>query len=139
MPHSGLHILRFWNDLVLETLPPSWVQNDAQHRPSGTTMASISQTCGRFFRNLEETCCQGRFLSAPWHHLGRFWMDFACILMDCCILVDAFRTHFCNKICRLPTSPDTKRIDSKHQEHADICRNMQRTNANKKRRHQKVN
>ena len=56
--------------------------------------------------------------------------------MDCCIIVDAFRTHFCNKICRLPTSPDTKRIDSKHQEHTDICRNMQRTNANKKRRHQ---
>ena len=44
--------------------------------------------------------------------------------------------QFCNKICRLPTSPDTKRIGSKHQEHADICRNMQDSDANKKRRHQ---
>ena len=58
------------------------------------------------------------------------------MLIGSCIIVDAFRLYFCNKVCRLPTSPDTKRIDSKHQEHTDICRNVQVSTANKKRRHQ---
>ena len=52
--------------------------------------------------------------------------------MDMCLIVDAFRMHFCNNICRLPTSPDTKRIDGKHQEEPpDIFRNVQDSNANK--------
>ena len=63
-------------------------------------------------------------------------MDFAWILIVFCIIVNAFRTHACNKFCRLLTSLDTKRIDSKHQEHTDICRNMQESNGNKKRIHQ---
>ena len=63
-------------------------------------------------------------------------MDFAWISIVFCIIVNAFRTHACNKFCRLLTSLDTKRIDSKHQEHTDICRNMQESNGNKKRIHQ---
>ena len=102
----------------------SWDQNGAQNRPSGANNLKFMKSRSAFFSNLKPTCSQGRFRSAPWHNFGRFCMDFKRILMDCCIIVEAFRTVLCNKICRLPTSPDTKRIDSKHQEHADICRDM---------------
>ena len=38
---------------------------------------------------------------------------------------------FSSKICRLTKPPGTNRPDGKHQEHADICRNMQKSNASK--------
>ena len=36
---------------------------------------------------------------------------------------------FCSSICRMPTPPGTKRNNGKRQEHADNCRNMQKSNA----------
>ena len=102
-------------------LAPSWAQNGAQNRPSGAPNLKFLGRLSAFCRNMEPTCSQGHFLSAPWHRFGWFWIDLAWILIDFCISVGAFRTHACNKISRLLTSPDTKRIDSKRQEHTDIC------------------
>ena len=48
-----------------------------------------------------------------WHHFSRIW------------------SRFCSSICRMPTPPGTKRNNGKRQEHADKCRNMQKSNATK--------
>ena len=42
--------------------------------------------------------------------------------MDFDISFQCISNYVCNKICRCPTSPDTKGIDCAHQEHTDICR-----------------
>ena len=138
MPHSGLHFLRFWCDLV----PKSLILG-APWRPAGHKMPSqLAQVAPKRHQKLlggklvEPTCSQGRFRSAPWHHFGCFWTDSEWICMDFGSMFNAFLKHFCNKIRRLPTPPDTKRIDSKHQEHTAICKKMQESDANKQRRHQ---
>ena len=51
--------------------------------------------------------------------------------MDLGIIFQEFWLLFCSSICRMLTPPRTKRNDGKHQEHADICRNMQKSNARK--------
>ena len=69
-----------------------------------------------FRRSLSE-----RSLAPSWLILDGFLMNF----IDVCITLYVTRRHVYNTSCRLPTSPDTSRIDSKHQEHADICRKSQ--------------
>ena len=51
--------------------------------------------------------------------------------MDLGIIFQEFWLLFCSSICRMLTPPRTKRNDGKHQEHADIRRNMQKSNARK--------
>lgn len=45
------------------------------------------------------------------------------------MIFQGFWIRFCNSICRMPTPPGTKRKKGKRQEHADNCRNMQKSNA----------
>ena len=52
--------------------------------------------------------------------------------MDLGIIFDRFWMLLCSSICRMPKPPVTKRNNGKPQEHADNCRNMQTSNANKK-------
>ena len=63
-----------------------------------------------FFGNLQPTCFQDPFRSAPGHHFGRLWMDFGRILMDFDIIFDRFRIHVCNKICRSPIGLRTSKL-----------------------------
>ena len=68
-----------------------------------------------------------------WSILDGFWMDFEWILMDFGIIFQGFWSRFCSSICRMPTPPGTKRNNRKRQDHAANCRNMQQSNATKKR------
>ena len=115
---------------------PAGAQNGARNRPSGAKSLQKSISMEDFLRVLEPICSQGRFRSVPWHHFAWFRMLFAWILMGLHIIFNVQNAHVCQKICRLPISPDTKRIDSKHQEYTDICINMLAWSANKKHRHQ---
>ena len=108
-------------------LASSWAQNAARNHPSGAKDGLRKLPVDY----VAPTCFQDHFRNAPRHHFGWFWMDFECICMDFVIMLNACLKHCCNKIRRLPTPPDTKRIDSKHQEHTAICRNMQESTANK--------
>ena len=47
------------------------------------------------------------------------------------ISFDRFWLLLCSSICRMPKPPGTKRNNGKRQEHADNCRNMQKSNATK--------
>ena len=51
--------------------------------------------------------------------------------MDCGIIFDRNRTHFCKNISRSPKPPGTKRIDGKPKERANNFRNMHKLNASK--------
>ena len=88
MPHSGLHFLRFWCDLMPKSsiLGTPW-------RPAGPKMApKIAQVAPKCFKNLggatppgpfqKPTCFQDRLRNAPGHHFFGFLMDFDIIFKD---------------------------------------------------------
>ena len=114
-------------------LAPPWILRGPQNRPSGAKNRIFVKRFSVVFRNLEPTCCQGRFRSAHGHHFGRFGMDFGWIWMDFGIMFQGFWSRSCTSICRMPTPPGTKRNNGKRHKHADNYRNMQKSNATKKR------
>ena len=63
LAHPGAKKLDFESPLA-----PGWAPSDTQNHPSGTKMltGSIRKTSAK--RNLEPTCFQGCFRSAPGHH-----------------------------------------------------------------------
>ena len=138
MPHSGPHFSIFWRVLIPKCsilgppCRPAASQNGAQNRQvASKSMKKLVRGETRGIDLLSRSLLERSWVSF-WSIWDGFWMNFDGFWYN----LSMHFGFFCNKICRLPTSPDTKRIGSKHQEHADICRNMQDSDANKKRRHQ---
>ena len=94
-------------------------------------MPYISVSRAHPLADLLPTSLSERSWALFWSILDGFWMDFEWILMDFGIIFQGFWSRFCSSICRMPTPPGTKRNNGKRQEHADNCRNMQKSNATK--------
>ena len=129
----GAKMLDFWTPLA-----PSGIQNGAQNRKSGAQEALYAPVRAPPGRVLERTFLQDPFLNVILSILtllGTTLVDFGWIFygfgMDFGIISKGFWTGFCSSICRMPTPPGTKRNNGKRQEHADNCRNMQKSNATK--------
>ena len=101
---------RFWHPLGF-----SGVHKIYQNRTFNVKKLPFSQRCARLFADL----FQRSFSKRSGHHFGRFWMDLGWLFMDFGIILKCISEHFFNKICRSPTSPNTKRINCKHQEHVN--------------------
>ena len=126
--HSGRHFSTFWRVLI-----PRQLILGTPWRPAGYQMTPkitqvVPKACkkvsgwitfwgssNRLAPKIVFGALFGTILMDFWWILHIFWRIYYGIPNAC-------RTHVCNKICRLPTSPDTKRIDSKHQEYTDMCR-----------------
>ena len=86
-------------------------------------------------------CSQGRFRIGPGHQCDRFRMDFAWILDGFWMDLDEIG-HNCFRVvvafsaaafAECQGRAGTKRTNGKRQEHADICRNMQKKQRKLKR------
>ena len=116
---------RFWHPLA-----PGSAQNDTEITQVAPKMASENSQGNHYLR----TCSQGRFRIVPGHQCGWFWMDLGWIWDGFWWIWDGF-WHNCLGFC-LPLSAaaftecqrraGTKRSNGKRQEHADVCRNMQK-------------
>ena len=124
--------------LIFRHFGTSWCQNarfwDPLWRPAGHQMApkigQVAPKCSPFLKD-GAPFSRPTFTLISWsahgHHFDRFWMDLGWILMDFFIISCAFRKHLCNKICRLPTSSDTKRIDHNVWENAKSRQELTKT------------
>ena len=141
MPHSGRHFLRFLCDLIPKRTiwgalgaqlaskwrpkSPKWRQKALKKHPGRSLFEGPRNDL--LPRSLSE-----RSLAQLWSIWDGFCMNFEWFLHNCWCISVMFAIKFIDCQHRLTRSE----LTAKHQEHTDICRKIQESNANKKHRHQ---